>query len=222
MPARPRQRNPGESFMSLTVGWFATGALLGLSAGMAPGPLLALVIAETLRGSVRAGILAALAPLLTDLPIIAASLLLVDALRDNAWIPGLLSAAGAIYLIWLGWECLTCRPASGPTGRPLASLWRGVLVNALSPHPYLFWLLVGGPACIRASASGIAAPAAYLAGFYALLLGSKIGVALLTVRFRGLLGGRGYRLCMSLLGLALWAMSAALLYDAVRRFQLLS
>ena len=45
------------------------GILLGLSAGFAPGPLLTLVIAQTLKHNVREGIKVALAPLISDFPI---------------------------------------------------------------------------------------------------------------------------------------------------------
>lgn len=54
-----------------------TGVLLGLSSGLAPGPLLALVASETLRHGVRAGVRVALAPLITDLPIILTTILLL-------------------------------------------------------------------------------------------------------------------------------------------------
>ncbi|TNF50926.1 MAG: LysE family translocator, partial [Gammaproteobacteria bacterium] len=46
------------------------GVVLGLSAGLSPGPLQTLVMAETLRFGVRAGIKVALSPVITDLPII--------------------------------------------------------------------------------------------------------------------------------------------------------
>ena len=41
------------------------GTVLGLSAGLAPGPLLTLVISETLQHDIRAGIKVAVAPFIT-------------------------------------------------------------------------------------------------------------------------------------------------------------
>lgn len=47
--------------------FLSVGAVLGLSSGLSPGPLLALVISETLRHGVKAGVKVALAPIITDL-----------------------------------------------------------------------------------------------------------------------------------------------------------
>ena len=55
---------------------FASGAFLGLSCGLAPGPLLALLLAQTLRHGPGEGCKVALAPLFTDAPIIVATLVL--------------------------------------------------------------------------------------------------------------------------------------------------
>ena len=46
------------------------GILLGVSAGVSPGPLFALVIAETLHHGTKAGLRVALVPLVTDMPIV--------------------------------------------------------------------------------------------------------------------------------------------------------
>jgi len=55
---------------------FLLGLSLGLGAGLAPGPLLALVIRSTLQDGAAAGVRVAFSPLVTDVPIIAIALLL--------------------------------------------------------------------------------------------------------------------------------------------------
>ena len=50
--------------------FFLIGTLLGLSAGLSPGPLLTLLVTETLRHNSKAGINVAISPIITDLPII--------------------------------------------------------------------------------------------------------------------------------------------------------
>ena len=61
----------------------ATGAFLGLSCGLAPGPLLALVLAQTLRHGPREGCKIALTPLVTDPPIIVVALVLAAKLAER-------------------------------------------------------------------------------------------------------------------------------------------
>lgn len=53
---------------------------MGLSSVLAPGSLLTLVISETLQHDTRAGIKVALAPVITDLPIIVLTLLILSKL----------------------------------------------------------------------------------------------------------------------------------------------
>jgi len=90
-----------------------------------------------------------MAPLLTDLPIILLSVLLLGRLPPHVlrWV----GLVGGLVLIWLGVEGIrAARKAQLPTddGRasdPSRDLWRGAAVNALNPNPYLFWGTVGGP-----------------------------------------------------------------------------
>ena len=192
------------------------GLLLGLSAGLAPGPLLALVLAETLAHGVRAGLRVALAPLLTDLPIVAVSLLLLSRLAAAPGVLGALSLLGAALVFWFGIQNLRARPVPTlPENLRPHSLRKGVLVNFLSPHPYLFWLGVGGPAVIRAAQDSTLWAASFIAGFYTLLVGSKMVLAIAAGRSRGLLSSRGYVLVMRLLGLALCLFALLLLRDGI-------
>ena len=78
------------------------GATLGLSAGISPGPLLTLVISESLKHGPGGGIKVALSPLITDLPIILASLLILARLGKSPAAVGIiatriiLAAAGIV------------------------------------------------------------------------------------------------------------------------------
>ena len=60
--------------------FFLIGTLLGLSAGLSPGPLLTLVVSETFRHDFKAGIKVAISPLITDLPIILLTVIILDRL----------------------------------------------------------------------------------------------------------------------------------------------
>ena len=52
------------------IDYFGKGTLFGLAAGFSPGPLTVLVIGETLRHGLRSGLQVAIAPVLTDIPVI--------------------------------------------------------------------------------------------------------------------------------------------------------
>ena len=78
--------------------WSAIGAgtLFGLSGGFSPGPLLVLVISETLRHGLRVGIMVAITPLLTDFPVMLVAILLLNQLTHFDLLLGGISLAGAV------------------------------------------------------------------------------------------------------------------------------
>ena len=75
------------------------GAFLGLSAGFAPGPLLALVITETLQHDIKSGLKVALAPMITDLPIIIVTLFFLSKLSNFHEILGIISLIGGCFIL---------------------------------------------------------------------------------------------------------------------------
>lgn len=194
------------------------GLLLGLSAGLAPGPLLALVVAQTLRHGLGHGVRVALAPLLTDVPIVLGCVLLVGVLPTTGAVPALVAVVGGGFVAYLAVE--TWRSAAAGLEEaddvPTSSAWiRGATVNFLSPHPYLFWLAIGAPTLLAAVArDGAAGGAGFLLGFYGGLCGSKIAIAVGVARARRFVGGRGYRIVLRVLGVALAAFAVLLLREA--------
>jgi threonine/homoserine/homoserine lactone efflux protein len=196
----------------------ATGVVLGLAAGFAPGPLLALVLAQSIRFGTREGLKVAAAPLITDVPIvILATVLVVAAAEAAGGLLGAISLAGAVFVTYLGIESI--RATGVQAGRPdeAPRSWaRGALVNALSPHPYIFWVAVGAPVLIRAWADGPLAAAAFLAGFYACLVGAKMLVAVIAGRSGGRIRGRGYRAVMVALGVLLLFFALRLAVEGLR------
>ncbi|MDQ7833059.1 MAG: LysE family transporter [Desulfovibrionaceae bacterium] len=205
--------------------FFAAGAALGASAGFSPGPLLTLVMAQTLAHGPREGVKVAMAPFFTDLPMLVASLFALSLVQDRPAVLGVLSLAGAVVVSLYGLDCLRARPMALPDVRVSpGSLKKGVIANFLNPHPYVFWATVGAPGTLFAANSpgGLAAAAAFLGGFYLCLVGAKVFAALLTGRFRAFLDSRGYALLMRLLGLALFAFAALFVRDGLRFLGLLS
>jgi threonine/homoserine/homoserine lactone efflux protein len=203
-------------FESLTA-----AAAFGLSGGLSPGPLLALVVGETLAHGRRAGLAVAAAPLLTDGPIIAAAILLLGRIETSEPALGIVSLAGGALLASYGITGLrgtdSAVEETTPSGRIWGSLGKGVAVNLLNPSPYLFWLTVGAPLLLRANDSGRWIAMAFLVVFYVGLVGSKALLAVLVARSRSVLRGRGYLWANRILAVVLLAYSALFIREGIVR-----
>jgi threonine/homoserine/homoserine lactone efflux protein len=190
-----------------------SGITLGLSAGVSPGPLMALVLSETLSKGKKAGIYVALAPLLTDLPIIIMSLLMIDFLSSFHAAIGCLSFAGALYLLWLSKENFQARQFKINTGGGGQSFKKGILANFLNPAPYLFWISIGSPLMVKGWQLHMINPVLFLSGFYVFLVGAKILIALLVGVYRTRINDRLYRWINVMLGSLLILLSLKFFYD---------
>jgi len=161
-------------------------------------------VAQTLRHGPREGCKIALTPLVTDAPIIVVALVVAAKLAELRPLLGVVSLAGAVFVLYLAWD--SSRPvrlgAEAPP-EPPRSWIKGIVTNLLSPHPWLFWLTVGAAILAKAIAQSWLVAAAFLFGFYLLLVGSKVLVALMAGRSRDLLAGRPYRVVMRVLAVLL-------------------
>lgn len=203
--------------METVASHLALGVSLGFAAGVSPGPLLALTIASALERGLGAGLRVAVAPLLTDAPIIALAVLVAGSLP-----PALLRAlglAGGLFVVYLGIDSIRrargARLAAAAREPARRDLVRGAMVNLLSPHPWLFWVTVGGPLVVTGWQRGAWPAAAFLAGFFALLVGCKAAAAWLAVRGRRHLRGDWYGRVLALTGAVLVALGLLLAWRAL-------
>jgi threonine/homoserine/homoserine lactone efflux protein len=191
------------------------GISLGFSAGISPGPLFAMVIAQTLRFGLGEGLKTAISPLLTDIPIIFFSVALLAGMSGYQQLLGLISLAGGLFLLHMAHASFRPGDIETPSAATaMGSLLKGALVNALSPHPYLFWIMVGGPIILNARAQGWGSVLCFVAGFYLALVGSKISLALLVNHSRRFLQGKAYLLLMKIMGTVLLLFAFLLLQEA--------
>jgi len=196
-----------------------SGLILGLSAGLSPGPLMALVLAQTIEHGVKEGCKTALAPLITDAPVIAISLLVTTQLSRIHSFLGLISFAGGIYVLWLAWESFFPLQIRESSGRSEPKTWsKAFFTNILSPNPWLFWFTVGAATLLKARASGWTDVFLFLLLFYGLLCGSKALLAIIAGQARPFLGGKTHRLILRLLGLALALFAILLFRDGLKFF----
>lgn len=191
------------------------GLALGAAAGISPGPLLVLVVTSALRGGWLAGVMAACAPLLSDVVVVAGTLVVLSQLPEQAI--GWLALVGAAFVAWTGWSTIRdSRYAVLETGAAAQraeawqALWRAAVVNVLSPHPWVFWATVLGPLALTTWGSSSAQAIALVAAFYVAIVGAKVVIAIVVARGRHLLSDRVYRWALAVAG-ALLVVAAVVL-----------
>jgi len=184
------------------INFLTIGIIFGLSAALAPGPLLTLVISETLQHDIKSGVKVALAPIITDLPIIILTIFVLAKLSNFHDILGIISLTGGFVILFMGYESI-CSKGVELNIQPAQdrSLTRGILANALNLHPYLFWFTVGAPTITKAVSVNVIAPLVFICSFYVLLVGSKILLAVLVGKSKSFLTNKVYIYTMRFLGI---------------------
>ncbi len=152
--------------------YLLTGAGLGFTGGIQPGPFQTYVISEALRKGWRRALPAALAPLISDLPIIILVLFVLTRLPAGAQrVLYLVSGVYILYLAWGAWRARRVVPTGeGADTQPRTSILRAALMNLVSPGPYVFWSLIAGPMLLQAWHTGPATAAVFLFGFYGAMI----------------------------------------------------
>jgi threonine/homoserine/homoserine lactone efflux protein len=197
--------------------YLVAGITLGFAAGISPGPLLVMVITETIKYDIKKGIKIALVPLVSDLPIVLFSLFIMYKLSDSDVILAVVSFLGALFLGYLAWENITMNSFDTTIKtKQMKGFWKGVLANFLSPHPYLFWMLVGAPITIRAFHENLAYSALFILTFYIFIIGTKIIVVFLTERSKRFLSSKIFIYTIKALGILLLILAIILIKDGFK------
>lgn len=185
-------------------------------AGISPGPILALVIRESLQNGRKAGMKVATVPLFSDLPIVLLTLFILTRISDYNNILGIISFLGAGFILLLAYESIRVKPIQGEIKAPkFTTFWKGVFANLLSPHPYLFWLLVGSPMAIKAWNNNHLAAILFVASFYICIVGAKLIIAWISDKSKNILGTKGYLWVIRILGVILFVLAVILIIDGI-------
>jgi threonine/homoserine/homoserine lactone efflux protein len=163
------------------------GVTYAFAAAVQPGQLQAYLISQTLANGWRRTMPAALAPILSDMPIVALVLLVLTRL-PRLFLP-LLQSTGGVFLLYLAWGAFRATRAhaeatAAPGRPPYRTLSDAVLVNLLNPNPYLGWSLVLGPLLVRAWRQSPATGLAFVAAFYATMVAATASIVLLVALAR--------------------------------------
>jgi Putative threonine efflux protein len=157
------------------------GLLLGFQAGVSPGPLTTLLVSESLNHGRRAGWKLAIIPLCTDAPVLCIVLPLLFRLTGGReTLIGMIAALGACLLIGIAMESFKVKRTDFEKGEvPRTSFGKAYLVNITNPHLYVGWLTIYGTIAVQALQAGVLALIAFIASFYASLVGVKMLLVLL-------------------------------------------
>ncbi len=162
----------------------------GLAAGTSIGPLHTLLMNVTLTYGWRMGVLIALSPLMTDIPIILVMTVLLSQLPP-AFGP-ILNVVGAFAVFFIAYrtfvELKTPTQLDGSTTQPasFSVLMRGMAMNFLNPAPYIFWGTITGPLLRQAFTESIGAGVLFLLQFYGVFLGIMVAFMVVFDRARNL------------------------------------
>jgi len=167
--------------------YYWQAVVLGFSAAAMPGPFQAYLIETAARRGHRAAAVAALAPLLSDGPIILIATLLLS--RLPAWSLSTLRVVGGAYVLYLALVAyLTLRdliPTFEDDPPPKASSTSAIqaaTINLLSPGVYIYWAAVSGPLLIMGWRAHPLTGVAFLALFYGVMLLASQALVLAATR----------------------------------------
>lgn len=204
------------------VPYLISGTVFGLGSGLTPGPLLTLVISQTLMHGTKEGFKVSVAPLFTDLPIVLGTIFILSRLTDLKPAVGVISFFGSAFLIYLALEIISVKGMDIHTGSVKShSIKKGMTANFLNPAPYMFWFTVGAPTSVQAFQRGWPSLVCFILSFYIFLVGSKVVVAIITGKSRAFLKSRHYIFAMRGIGMVLFLFAALFILNGLRYMGLL-
>lgn len=181
------------------------GIGFGFAAAVQPGPFQTYIISQTLLRGWRRTLIAALAPLVSDGPIIALCLIVLS--QVPRWFERFLYIAGGLFILYLAygayksWKTFDEKiPEDDSTASQ--SIWKAALMNALSPGPYIFWTLVTGPILIRGWRENPTLGVGFMLGFYLTIIASLSAIIIIFGKAREI----GPKVNRALLGVSAFAL----------------
>jgi len=180
------------------------GVGFGMVAASQPGPFLTYLISQSLINGWRRTLPAALAPLLSDGPIIVLCVLALS--QVPAGMEKALYAVSGAFILYLAFGSYTSWRHSFATvmveSTARQGVWKAALMNVLNPGPYIFWTLVSGPILVSGWRESPVRGVGFLAGFYV----TMVAVLAAIILGFGLAKRFGPRVSRAMLGLSTLAL----------------
>ena len=186
--------------------YIVQGIGYGLAAAAQPGPFQTYLISQTLIKGWKRSLPAAFAPLISDGPIIALCLLVLN--QVPTWFHRFLFLAGGLFVLYLAygtyqtWKNFDVTIPDMET-RTQQSVFKAALINTLNPNPYIFWSLVTGPILLTGWQETPVYGLGFVAAFYATMLLS-LSLMILVFGFARQLGPKVNRILLGVSAIALF------------------
>ncbi len=199
------------------IGYITQGIVLGFAAAVQPGPFQTYVIAQTVKNGWRRSLVMALAPLVSDGPIILLAVAVLSQVSDSA--RRFLYLAGGCFILYLAWGALSrWRQAEDPAGTnaesPSKSLFNAAVMNFLNPGPYLFWSIVAGPLLVEGWRASPTYGIGFVGAFYAAMI-TTVAALIVTFGAARNLGSRVRHYLFGIAALALFGFGVYQLYRGI-------
>lgn len=188
------------------------GIVYGFAAAAQPGPLQTYLISQTLRNGWRRTLPAVFAPLFSDGPIIALSLLILSQIPP--WLQRSLYIAGGLFVLYLAYGVYKSWKNFDPDlpdieTKTQQGIFKAAMINTLNPNPYIFWSLVTGPILVNGWRETPLYGVVFITGFYVTMI---LGFSALILVF-GSARKLGARVNHALLGISAVALFCFGLYQ---------
>lgn len=157
--------------------------ILGAFAGLAPGPYTTMVAGTALEQGFGPAARLALVPLVADVPPVVVTALILERLSGRAMM--VLGVAGGLMILYIGSRfLLRWRRGDLPLGPDhphispqSARFWHVALATAVSPVPWIFWLVVGSPLMLRSWSHGATEGVIFIGLLFATNIVTATGLA---------------------------------------------
>ncbi|HSA99200.1 MAG TPA: LysE family transporter [Anaerolineales bacterium] len=141
----------------------------GFAAAAQPGPFQTYLISQTLIKGWQRTLPAALAPLVSDGPIIALCLLVLS--QVPLWLQRFLYIGGGLFILYLAYGAYQTWKNFDPKLPYIEtdtqqSVLKAASINILNPNPYILWSLVTGPILLAGWRQTPVYGLGFMAGFY--------------------------------------------------------
>lgn len=205
--------------------------VLGSFAGLVPGPYTTMVAGTGLEKGFRAALKLAFTPLLTDVPPLLVTALVLESLDGTAL--SALGVAGGIVIAVVGIRFIRrhrpdasvlealerrepSRPRDGEEAREQSATFGHVVLGTLlSPAPWIFWLVLGSPLMLRSWNRSPVEGVVFVVVLFTTNIGTASGLAWVASRTRSFLAGEWQRRILRLAGTGLVVAGGLLIWQAL-------